>query len=103
MPELSGNLPDINMYDRIFIGTPVWNNDIANPVMSYLEQTDFAHKTVAPFWTYITNQGQTEKSFSKNIKNGVVVDGLDIRSANSIDDTELDTLLKKWANTVIPQ
>lgn len=55
MPKLMGDLPDISKYNLILIGTPVWNSDIANPVMSYLQENDFEGKKVAPFWTYITN------------------------------------------------
>lgn len=80
MPELSGKLPDISKYDRILIGTPVWNDSMSNPVAGYLEQTDFDGKIVAPFWTYITNQGSTKKDFENRIKNGNVKAGLPIAS-----------------------
>lgn len=100
MPELSGNLPDINKYDRILIGTPVWNDSISNPIMSYLEKQDFSGKTVAPFWTYITNQGETESDFSSLVKNADIADCLALKSANSINDDELDQMLKNWINTI---
>lgn len=56
MPELAGELPNLSEYDTILIGTPVWNDSMANPVISYLEQTDFAGKTASLFWTYMTNE-----------------------------------------------
>ena len=96
MPELTGTLPDISEYDRILIGTPVWNNSMANPVLGYLQQTDFDGKVVAPFWTYITNQGSTGKDFTKNIKNGTTADGLALRSANGMSDEKLDSTLQNW-------
>lgn len=100
MPQLEGELPDISSYDRIFIGTPVWNSSMSNPVLSYLEQTDFKGKKVAPFWTYITNQGKTKREFSKKTNNGVVLDGLPIASANGIDDNELDKMLSNWVDNI---
>ncbi len=96
MPELTGTLPDVSAYDRILIGTPVWNNSMANPVLSYLQQTDFDGKVVAPFWTYITNQGSTGKDFAANIQNGTAADGLALRSANGMDDEKLDSTLQAW-------
>ena len=96
MPELTGTLPDISEYDRILIGTPVWNNSMANPVLGYLQQTDFDGKVVAPFWTYITNQGGTGKDFTKNIKNGTTADGLALRSANGMSNEKLDSTLQNW-------
>ena len=96
MPELSGELPDLSEYDRILIGTPVWNADMSNPVTSYLEQTDFGGKTVAPFWTYITDQGSTAKNFIKRCQNADMADGLAIRSANGLTDDKLDEELNDW-------
>lgn len=96
MPELTGALPDVSEYDRILIGTPVWNNSMANPVLGYLQQTDFDGKVVAPFWTYITNQGSTGKDFTANIQNSTPADGLALRSANGMDDEKLDRTLQSW-------
>lgn len=96
MPELTGTLPDVSAYDRILIGTPVWNNSMANPVLSYLQQTDFDGRVVAPFWTYITNQGSTSKDFTANIQNGTAADGLALRSANGMDDEKLNSTLQSW-------
>lgn len=96
MPELSGELPDLSEYDQILIGTPVWNADMSNPVASYLEQTDFDGKTVAPFWTYITDQGSTAKNFVKRSQNAEMAEGLAIGSANGMTDEKLDELLSDW-------
>lgn len=49
LPELSGVLPDLADYDTILIGGPVWSEKAAPPVVSYLSQTDFDGKAVAPF------------------------------------------------------
>ena len=100
MPELAGELPDLSQYSCILIGTPVWNNSMANPVLSYLQQADFNGKTVAPFWTYITNQGSTEKDFAEQSQNAHIASGLALRSANSISDEELDQQLNDWLQTI---
>lgn len=100
MPVLSGELPDISEYDQILIGTPVWNDSMSNPIVSYLEQTDFEGKTVAPFWTYITNQGSTEKDFAKRIRNAEMAEGLPVRSANGISDEKLDQMLETWLSNI---
>lgn len=96
MPEFEGTMPDVAGYDRVLIGTPVWNDSMANPVLGYLQQTDFAGKTVAPFWTYITDQGTTGKDFKSEIKNGTAADGLALRSAGDISDDKLDDELQSW-------
>lgn len=98
MPELAGELPNLSEYDTIVIGTPVWNDSMANPIISYLEQTDFNGKTVSLFWTYITNEGTTEKDFSEQAQNAQIADGLALRSANTISDNELNQKLQNWLN-----
>lgn len=96
MPKLLGELPDLSKYDRILIGTPVWNDSMSNPIIGYLKQTDFGGKTVSLFWTYITNEGTTEQDFIAYVQNAKVAEGLPLRSANSISDSELDRELQTW-------
>lgn len=101
MPELAGELPNLSEYDTILIGTPVWNDSMANPIIGYLEQTDFDGKTASLFWTYITNDGTTERDFSEQTQNAQITDGLALRSANGISDDEMDHMLRNWLNKVI--
>lgn len=101
MPELAGELPNQSEYDTILIGTPVWNDSMANPIIGYLEQTDFDGKTSSLFWTYITNDGTTERDFSEQTQNAQIADGLSLRSANGISDDEMDQMLRNWLNKVI--
>ncbi len=45
----NGNIED---YDIIFLGTPVWWYTMASPVKTYLTTHNFAGKTIAPFCTH---------------------------------------------------
>lgn len=53
-PELSGAVENLDQYDIIFVGCPVWWGDAPMPIWSFLEsdEYDFAGKTVIPFCTY---------------------------------------------------
>ena len=73
---------------------------MANPVIGYLEQADFEGKTASLFWTYITNEGTTEKDFSEQAQNAQIADGLALRNANGISDDELDQMLQDWLNEI---
>lgn len=55
-PELSGTVENMEQYDIVFIGCPVWWGDAPMPIWSFLEsdEYDFAGKTVIPFCTYAT-------------------------------------------------
>ena len=55
----SGNLPKINplkadlsKYDTIFLGYPIWYGTYAVPILSLLEEYDFAGKKVVTFCTF---------------------------------------------------
>lgn len=53
-PELSGTVENMNQYDIIFVGCPVWWGDAPMPIWSFLESEDydFTGKTIIPFCTY---------------------------------------------------
>lgn len=46
------SLPDLKNYDTVFVGTPVWSGDMADPVEAWLLLSDLKGKTVVPFCTY---------------------------------------------------
>ncbi len=51
LPELSGTVENLNDYDIVFIGTPIWFGTASLPVRVFVEAHDFAGKTVVPFYT----------------------------------------------------
>lgn len=73
------SMPDLSKYDTVFIGSPVWSNDLANPVEIWinLNQKELSQKTIIPFCTYWST-GKNEvldriKTLcnSKNTKKGI--------------------------------
>ncbi len=62
--ELMPYSVDLNKYDTIIIGSPVWWYTIAPVVRTFLKQNSLAGKKVVPF---VTNAGWIGKSF-KEIK-----------------------------------
>ena len=48
LPELKGKLPDITPYKTVIIGGPVWGQTLSNPVLSFMRQTDFSSRGLAP-------------------------------------------------------
>ena len=53
-PGLSGTVENMEQYDTIFVGCPVWWGDAPMPIWSFLESEEynFTGKTVIPFCTY---------------------------------------------------
>lgn len=50
-PALGGEKLDLNDYDVVFLGYPIWWDVCPRPVNTFLEKYDFSGKTVIPFAT----------------------------------------------------
>lgn len=51
-PEISNAPENLDNYDVIFIGYPIWNSDLPPIIYTFLEQYNFDEKTVIPFCTH---------------------------------------------------
>jgi len=71
-PPLVEPLPDVNPYDTVFVGGPVWWYTMATPLYSFLEKMDFKGKRVIPFSTQGSNPGTFLKDFTANVNNAQV-------------------------------
>lgn len=50
-PALAGRVENINQYDTIFVGFPIWWYEAPRVIQTFLESYDLAGKTVIPFAT----------------------------------------------------
>lgn len=51
-PELLNHVENFEQYDTVLLGFPNWWGDLPMPVYSFLEEYDFAGKTIIPFVTH---------------------------------------------------
>ncbi len=51
IPELLDAVENMDEYDVVFIGTPIWFGTASLPVFSFIMSHDFTGKTVIPFYT----------------------------------------------------
>lgn len=100
LPELKGNLPNLNDYDLIIVGGPVWSSTIATPLMSFLEQMDFAGKDVAPYWTDDGMPGRYETDFKEQANNANVLAGIGITNINDLSDEQIDNEINTWLQAI---
>lgn len=100
LPALQGELPVLDGYDVILVGGPVWTSTLATPVMSYLEQTNFRGKTVAPFWTDAGNPGNYAADFPAQAQNGEIMEGLGLSHVSSYEAAELEQELDNWLSGI---
>lgn len=111
-PKLQNNI-NINNYNIIFIGTPIWNCTMASPIRSFINYNNLDNKIIIPFCTY-RNGGKFYKNsflklFYSNIKSTVFVDiekmliNSKLLQSIEIYDNEVknsDKEIKKWIKSL---
>ena len=101
-PSLSGMLPDLSQYETILIGGPVWNSTMASPLYTYLSETDFTGKTVAPFWTDQGTPGNYAQDFTDAVKSAVpITEFLQLTNTTSISEGDMGQRLDPWLAAVL--
>lgn len=79
-PEIIGSIENMEDYDMIFLGYPIWWGDMPMAVYTFLENYDFSGKTIIPF---CTNEGSglsnTVRSISDTCSDATVLDGFSIQ------------------------
>jgi flavodoxin len=96
-PKLKNDdMPDINQYDLIFIGGPVWWYTVPAPLLSFLSQVDFQGKNVISFATHGGNYGKFFEDFESKIKNAKVIRGKEFKKVLKTDKNILDTKISDW-------
>ncbi len=88
-PEIVDPPENLDGYDTIFIGYPIWWGDLPMAVYTFLENYDFTGKTVIPFCTHEgSGLSGTESSIAETCSGATVLDGLAIRGATAQNEQE---------------
>lgn len=77
-PDIQKIDKNLNDYDEIIIGTPVWWYTIAPVIRTFLTQNDLSNKTIKPFATNAGWLGHTFKEIQKLCSNSKVDKGMNI-------------------------
>ncbi|CDA30745.1 flavodoxins [Clostridium sp. CAG:492] len=77
-PDIQKIDKNLNDYDEIIIGTPVWWYTIAPVIRTFLTQNDLSNKTIKPFATNAGWLGHTFQEIQKLCPNSKVDKGMNI-------------------------
>ena len=77
-PAIVGKVENMEQFDVVFVGLPVWAGTAPMPVFTFLEQYDFAGKTVIPFCTCYTAASRSLRDIAKATPDSDHRDGLTI-------------------------
>ena len=77
-PKIEDIKIDLEKYDEIILGTPVWWYTIAPVVRTFLKENNLSGKTIIPFATNGGWIGRTFKEIRELCPNSIIKDEIDI-------------------------
>lgn len=81
-PEIKKTLENIDEYEVIYIGFPIWWETMPMPIFTQLEKLNFEGKIVKPFGTHEgSRMGSSEKDVKDLCKGAMVLAGLPIQGS----------------------
>ena len=93
-PAIASSVENIEQYDTIFIGYPIWWNDAPRIIKTFFESYNFADKTIIPF---CTSGGSSINASVSNLKtafnNSKWEDGKGFNGSTSKEE------IAEWANS----
>ena len=95
-PELKPLKKEIAKYDVIFLGYPIWFGTYANPIVTLVNNNDFAGKTIVPFCTFGSGGLNTSSdALKKALPKAKIQNGYGVRTARvALCSKEIDRFLK---------
>lgn len=79
---LINQIPNLDQYDTILVGGPVWTYQVAGPVVAFLDKIQNYRGRVYPFYTSIGNSAPYEGHFRYFAKELAVGPGFDAAHDN---------------------
>ena len=90
---------NIEDYDNIFIGYPMWWYTFPMIIYTLIDEYDFSGKTIIPFNTHMgSSDGGTYKTIAQLEPNAKVLKGLPVEM--SAAERGCEKAVKKWLNTL---
>lgn len=94
-PAISGSVENMEQYDIVFIGYPIWWGEAPRIVSTFVESYDFSGKTIIPFCTSGGSDIGSSATSLEQLTNGAT--WLDGRRLNGSDSQ--DTVME-WVNSL---
>lgn len=90
LPELLNHIENLDQYDTIFVGYPVWWYDMPQMMYSFFDEYDFGEKTIIPFNSHGGSgfSGSVQKITELEPNADVRTDGLTISRTVMADSEE---------------
>ena len=92
-PAIIGSVEDMEQYDIVFIGYPIWWGEAPRIVSTFVESYDFSGKTIVPF---CTSGGSGVGSSATNLEQ--LTDGADWLPGKRLNGSDSQDTVMEWVN-----
>ena len=98
VPELADKIENMEQYDTIFLGYPVWGTTIPAPVEAFLREYDFSGKKVIPFCTHDGyGAGRSFRDVGRLASGAEILNGLAVE-AGDVNNAQREVV--QWLNSI---
>ncbi|OKI46384.1 flavodoxin [Micromonospora sp. CB01531] len=88
-PELKALIPNLDEYDTVIVGYPIWEYDMPMPLYSFFEQHDFSGKNVYLYTTHdVSGLSGTLEKVAEMLPDATVSENTFDISRSDMDDSE---------------
>ncbi len=98
-PEIKDIDINLDEYDTIFVGYPIWWGSMPMAVYTFFDKYDLSNKTIAPFNTHEgSGAGDSHGEIVRLEPNATIVDGLSVYGSNTTEDQS--ETVKSWLEKI---
>lgn len=94
-PAISGSVENMEQYDIVFIGYPIWWGDAPRIVSTFMESYDFSGKTIVPF---CTSGGSGIGSSDSNLEQ--LTSGATWLEGRRLNGSDSQDTVMEWVNSL---
>ncbi|MBR6983181.1 MAG: NAD(P)H-dependent oxidoreductase [Ruminococcus sp.] len=97
-PELNGTVDNMEQYDIVFLGYPIWWGDMPMAVYTFMDSYDFSDKVVIPFNTHEgSGESGTYSAIGSYLPNAQVLDGMAIQGKTAQEfSSDTQQAVRDW-------
>ncbi len=100
-PELTATVENMDAYDTVYLGYPIWYGDMPMAVYTFLESYDWNGKTIIPFSTHAgSGLGSSEAHIASACSDAQIRDGFTISGTTAQNDRDAARrAVREWLGT----
>ncbi|MCM1193989.1 MAG: hypothetical protein NC389_16375 [Acetatifactor muris] len=99
LPPLQSRIEDMGQYDVVFLGIPVWSNEIPPAVRTFLTENDLSGKTIVPFGIHLGSRfGKMINQIEELCPDADILDGFTVNASTA--NEEVRTQVNEWLDTL---